>query len=537
MDSREPASDPDSYGLTFNESGTTVNTISSINFVNLADDTLALVNHQYHTDDGKATALSLTINMRYYANLGADVNGTAKNTHLDRVIAHEMTHAAMAANIDFFHTMPISVKEGAAELVHGIDDERTLAIKQLARNADNLKTVLSSDSNYGEHSYAGGYMLLRYLAHQLSGGSAAPASTSAPEPASTPTDTTETKPNVTKLTAKSPGSFWLSGYDPLTGEKDTAYPNCKELDGSEVTGEVILGGNGQDNLIKGGKGSSSLWGGGASNDTLQGGSGRDMIWYGAGDGHDVASNFTPGTGGSSDVLNFYSGSLSGITRSGNTLHLSMADGGSLTVNTTAGSDSAVLYSTDAAAHLYGAKIGESAKANNLSYRNDLAFFQGGSGRDTLTASGSDSKSIWLDGSQGQSFVSIELLDGSKSSGSDQLAGGWGEETIAGGSGSASLWGGAGSASDTLRSGSGSNVLFYGYGEGNDVMQNTSSGDRVMLYNMGLEHLTGAQVSKDIISITTTAGHTLTVSGQAGVFTLRDGSSWKPDRQQGSWSAV
>ena len=52
---------------------------------------------------GTASRLQLTVNMHYYNNLdtsiwtgASSVNGAVE---LDRVIAHEMTHALMAANI------------------------------------------------------------------------------------------------------------------------------------------------------------------------------------------------------------------------------------------------------------------------------------------------------------------------------------------------------------------------------------------------------------------------------------------------------
>ncbi|MBQ7496348.1 MAG: hypothetical protein IJU00_00680, partial [Selenomonas sp.] len=172
-----------------------------------------------------------------------------------------------------------------------------------------------------------------------------------------------------------------------------------------------------------------------------------------------------------------------------------------------------------------------------SYQEEVSFYQGGNGRDTLRGSGSGDKSIWLDGSRGQSYVSLEVLDGSTSSGDDQLAGSSGaEELIMGGTGEASLWGGAGSGNDTLRAGSGANCLFYGYGEGNDVIQNTSANDRVMLYNIRLDQVSGAEIGSSDVKISTAAGQTLTVQGDAR-FTLSDGSTWRADHNTKQWTAV
>ena len=70
--------------------------------------------------------------------------------------------------------MPQCIKEGAAELVHGIDDYKRNRLKELAlsSNSENLNSALNY---YGEEPpvdvYAGGYMLLRYLAMQVLDGS------------------------------------------------------------------------------------------------------------------------------------------------------------------------------------------------------------------------------------------------------------------------------------------------------------------------------------------------------------------------------
>ena len=529
-----------SYGFTFNEAGTMVNTISKVNFEYKNSNTLAYVTHTYDRT-GKTTSLELTINMKYYGDMsGTDVNGkSGEGFLLDRVIAHEMTHAAMAANINNFAKLPHYFKEGAAELVHGIDDDRYYSISYLANNPDYLYKVLNNRNDrlrYSEEEYSGGYMVLRYLAYQSSEYPTdvvtAPENPE-PEPPSRSTPVPEDASDDTVVKVTESGAYWLSGFDPTTGRRVGAYPKAVTADASSASGDIILAGNANGNLLKGGKGQTSLWGGGASSDTLQGGTGQDVFWFGGGDGHDVVQSFASGYQG--DVLNFYSGSLTGISRSGNAVTLSMADGSSLKVNTNAGADGVILYSTDGGNRTFEAKIGESSKANVLSYNEDLSFCQGGKGKDTLQVTGSGGNFVWLDGSRGQGFVDFEVVDGSKSSGADQLAGSGAEELIMGGSGEASLWGGAGSGNDTLQAGSGANVLFYGYGEGNDVIQKTTSSDRVMLYNMGLEHISGAEIDASSVKISTTAGQTLTVLGEAR-FTLADGSTWQADHKTKQWSS-
>ena len=93
-----------------------------------------------------------------------DIAGQA---YLDRVIAHEMTHALMAANITHFASLPKYIKEGTAELVHGIDDTRRGTITALAADSGRLTTAIEDSGNApGSDAYGAGYMILRYLAHQ-----------------------------------------------------------------------------------------------------------------------------------------------------------------------------------------------------------------------------------------------------------------------------------------------------------------------------------------------------------------------------------
>lgn len=146
---------------------------------------IAFVSHRYNVTNGRASALTLYVNMKYYADLDAhDVNGSAtynrdniRAGYLDRTLAHELTHAVMAANIDFFSDLPAWLKEGAAELTHGISDERRQDITALANNPDKLFAALKThtpDASQiridGVHApvYAAGFMLLHYFAKKVS---------------------------------------------------------------------------------------------------------------------------------------------------------------------------------------------------------------------------------------------------------------------------------------------------------------------------------------------------------------------------------
>ena len=163
----------ESFGLNFNDAGTTVNEIS-VTFENdSTNNRLAAVGHTYSTSTGKATSLSLIINMNYYNAIdttsedGASSN--AGSIYLDRTLAHEFTHAVMAANINNFNSLPKYLKEGAAELVHGVDDVRNLT-ELLGRKSD-LEEVFAGTRDENDEAYSAGYMLLRYLAKQGQGAS------------------------------------------------------------------------------------------------------------------------------------------------------------------------------------------------------------------------------------------------------------------------------------------------------------------------------------------------------------------------------
>ncbi len=126
--------------------------------------------------NGRTTKLTLQINMAYYDEISdADGRSARKGTsYLDRVLAHEFTHAVMAANIDNFADLPAYVKEGTAELTHGIDDERQLDLVKMVENPETLRQALSaatsteevSFSGLNAPSYAAGYIFFRYLAKQ-----------------------------------------------------------------------------------------------------------------------------------------------------------------------------------------------------------------------------------------------------------------------------------------------------------------------------------------------------------------------------------
>ena len=156
-----------SFGMNFNEAGTTVKTLT-IYFYNSTDGKMAISNY---SATQKSSELRMNINMHYYENIDTTnpngVGSSAALNTLDRTIAHELVHAVMSANVDYYSNLPVSFKEGAAELVHGIDDKRYNQIVALSNDASSLQSAMTQS---GMSSYAAGYIALRYLAKQAAEG-------------------------------------------------------------------------------------------------------------------------------------------------------------------------------------------------------------------------------------------------------------------------------------------------------------------------------------------------------------------------------
>lgn len=157
----------ESYELNFKEPGTSVKEMNVELKNEGASGTLAYVT--------TGSPLTLTVNMYYYGQLdlndvnGKDLGNGKGQVYLDRTIAHEMTHALMAANISHFAELATGhmyITEGSAELVHGIDDVRTIRIKELSDPANKDRLAAAINGNAGNDTYAAGYMALRYMAHQ-----------------------------------------------------------------------------------------------------------------------------------------------------------------------------------------------------------------------------------------------------------------------------------------------------------------------------------------------------------------------------------
>ena len=320
----------ESYGYSFEDSDATFTEISVHFSTNPPDpDWIAWSNANTH---------ALTINMNIFSGITEDnVNGMVVDSYnqtqyLDRTLAHEITHLIMGAKIENFNILPSFIVEGTAELVHGIDDEKPISIRNLAQNYSWLKSYLNFDTtdDEGSYTYAAGYMFLRYLANQ-----------GASTGSSSGFNISNTKNNTT-----------VSG----SNYADDIY--------NAAGGVKVLGGNGNDYIYNSTEKNytvKSAYGyvtidGGAGNDTignydrnvsLSGGAGDDFVSL---EGHCPYVTINGGTG--NDTISLYStvgtfyqyasgdgaDNIIGIN-SNDTIHITS---GGIASSVTSGSD-AILY--------------------------------------------------------------------------------------------------------------------------------------------------------------------------------------------------
>ena len=138
-------------------------------------------------DDENADIITMYVNLDIFTPINSNnANGdTSANyepqVYADRVIAHEMTHAAM-----LYHKLmdcdeeseeiglPGQYTEGIADFVHGTDDSNANVeeeLLELASSYDTMSAAMELTSGTGEENYyTAGYMMMRYLVHQSTGG-------------------------------------------------------------------------------------------------------------------------------------------------------------------------------------------------------------------------------------------------------------------------------------------------------------------------------------------------------------------------------
>ena len=331
-------------------------------------------------------------------------------------------------------------------------------------------------------------------------------------------------------------NVWLMGTDLIKNTLTYRNISAKTLDARNSTRKRTLVGNTRANVIYAGAGGDSLWGGNSANDTLYGNSARDMFFYGKGDGSDCIRNFVCGTASTSDVICFYDSGVSYTYRENNTIHVVMISGEELIVPLDYDIDSIIQYSTDGNS-IGRAKVGNNNVGDVFTYNANTNIFIGGSSDNTLKVEDSRTNNIWFDGSYGQNFLDINVVDASTSKGTNQIAGPNDKSVqIIGGEGKSTLWGGGGYFDDTLTGGSGAETFWFGKYEGNDLIIGASDNDTINLLNITLNEVTSSESVSGGLKLNFENGaYSLTMQNLgSATFNLADGSSWV--YKSNSWTA-
>ena len=266
----------ESYGSNFGFGTSAAVTNMTVQFTTATSgsnsNALAWVGYTYNTGNGAAASLSLTVNMKYYGSISSStIDGDGKSStsgslYLDRVLAHEFTHAVMATNINWFDNLPLFIVEGMAELTHGIDDARYSSITHLASNYTDLSKAVSltAKSYTSDYAYAGGYMFLRYLAKQ----------------------------------ANSSDNSVVYG----TEKDDNGSKKGNAIITNEAALKLIYALAGNDKVVNSGNNVTIV--GGTGNDTINLNGSNQTVVYSSGDGKDVITGF-----GVSDSISITAGEI------------------------------------------------------------------------------------------------------------------------------------------------------------------------------------------------------------------------------------
>lgn len=329
----------------------------------------------------------------------------------------------------------------------------------------------------------------------------------------------------------------------LDGTGVVDFPNSSEyvtVDASQTTYNMRVYGNDKNNIIRGGNGENTLSGGASGLNSLTGGSTRDYFMYN-GVGRTVVTNFSAGKTNRSDVIFFVDDSTSSkveAVRNGSTVRMKFGADTSnenyISLVGAGSADSIIQYATGNSTGVKYAKIGGSS----LVYDDEVSYFKTTAGG-TVKVNSENSVNIWMNGSHGQIFADVTVLDAGNSPGYNTLVGNTDATTsIIGGYGNSSLWGGYGVANDTLVGGNGSEMFWFGRYDGNDVVQNAASNDTVFLYDTILDHIQSFSAEASQVKLYFNTNSYIAVTSAdtiSPVFTLADKSRWTYNFNNGTWS--
>ena len=464
-----------------------------------------------------ANLYNLTIYSQAFESIditGGEYSGQrARGVYFDRILAHELTHAIMSTNETevLWDNTPICVDEGIAELVHGADDGRKGEIVRLAQavNASTLEKAMyytrSSSEDYYD-SYAGGYMLFRYLAKQVSeklftgtavvdlskagtsvGNYVVASSNTGRVSAAFTTDSVAA--NQTRVGTVS-GGVYTATFDAAQILSALNSNHAWTITGT--SGNDTIAGSDSADSINGGAGNDLITGGGG-NDTLTGGAGNDTFTCSS--GNVVITDYTEG----GDAINLTKDSVDSSYLDGSDVVLKF---GSESIRIVDGAKK--LITVDSTSSIYGIPVGltyssdETAATLDNDFGGTLKATEYYSSVKTITAA-TRSAAVYINGN-----TLANSIDGS--GGNDTIYGGNGNDSIFGNIGNDRLYGDAGfdflsggTGNDTLSGGSGNDTLTGGLGK--DVFIYSSGNDVITDYSAGQDSIklsSGAIVGSSVI---------------------------------------
>ena len=470
----------ESYGNNFsftNKSSATTKELY-IQFVNEDNNWRAYSWGNYNRDSGKMTKLTLSINMNYYGGYSKKSIAEA-NSSFDILIAHELTHSVMDANINYknvYESLPAFVKEGLAVLTTGVTDDSI--IKTLAANPSEFENGLNlNETNVGVNEsshfpYEGGFIFFRYLARQAG-------------------DLTIENKTANNTVLTFYGNDTIKNYASnvyiSSGAGNDSVSNW-DWDNKYVT---VSSGSGNDTIRN--VGSYSTLDGGSGDDSVHNWSDQVKIYGDSGNDtvindnyYSTGNNVTIDGGSGNDFIDNWGNNVSIIGGTGNDIlhnHTGENVGGkNVTISGGAGNDSIDNYGSNVKIY---AGAGNDTIWNGKSSDNlggVKVTISGGDGNDYIVNWG---KSIKVAGDAGKDsiwgYTGNDTISGGAgadkiwgNAGNDSLVGGDGNDAISGGAGNDRIYGNAGN--DNLAGGDGNDAIAGG--AGNDKIYGNAGNDNL-----------------------------------------------------------
>ena len=228
----------------------------------------------------------------------------------------------------------------------------------------------------------------------------------------------------------------------------------QKVDGSKITGGVVIIGNDLDNSLKGGKGADEI-SGGSGNDTVSLGGGEDVYIYSGGD--DVIQDYVAGT----DSIKINTGDIevTGLSTVGNDI-IYETSAGTIKIVKGKGKDITLMDENGGIVKLDGKILPEGWKY--------LSSF-----KTVINATLATAKNVDLTQEYGNG---VKNVNASITSNGVEIIGNDLNNSIKGGKGADTIYGGAGN--DTVSLGGGADV--YIYSGGNDLVQDYATLDSIYL---------------------------------------------------------